>query len=109
MENIKKLTTKEIVEYIELTDVICRRYEKTLMDYNGIITSTNEPYIRQAREIYDKCIYMHGLLLDEGEKRILFLGEKKEEKVNDVINESNNEKVVKEKVVKNVKSKKTKK
>lgn len=109
MENIKKLTTREIIEHIDLVNVICRHYEKTLMDYNGIIKTNHEPYIKESREIYDKCIYIHSLLLDEGVKRILLLGEEKEKTTDNVVNENNNEKIVKEKVVKNVKSKKTKK
>lgn len=117
MEKIKKLTTKEIVEYVELTNILCNRYQKTLTDYNGLITSPYDPYLRKAKESYDKCINIYNMLLEEAEDRIIKLKEEEkveptllieEEKVKVETPQENN-KEDKEVKVKNVKSKKTKK
>lgn len=134
IENVKKLSVREIYDYISLIQLLCRRYENMLKGYYGPIDNPAEPWVKTAKdnfnyyneiymEIMDHCENLIKDLTVEKEEPLIILNEtleandkplviniKPTEPTIAVINDTNNEvKVNKPKETKKKNVKKTKK
>lgn len=68
--NLRNMELREIYDYMNILQILCRRYENMLKGYYGPIDNPQEPWVRKAKDNFNFYNEIYIEMLDFCEQKV---------------------------------------